>query len=92
MTDPAVTDDDVRRVAELARVDLDDERIEDYRQDFTDILEHFAKLEEVPDRDWDEPIEDVLRADEIKESLEAEVAIENAPETEDGYFKGPPVS
>jgi aspartyl-tRNA(Asn)/glutamyl-tRNA(Gln) amidotransferase subunit C len=33
-----------------------------------------------------------MRPDEVREALSQEEALENAPETEDGYFKGPRVS
>jgi len=34
----------------------------------------------------------VMRTDEVNESLSQEEALQNAPETEDGFFKGPSVS
>ena len=33
-----------------------------------------------------------MRPDEIEAGLTQEEALQNAPETEDGYFKGPKVS
>jgi aspartyl-tRNA(Asn)/glutamyl-tRNA(Gln) amidotransferase subunit C len=33
-----------------------------------------------------------MRPDEVREGLSQEEALRNAPETEDGYFKGPSVS
>ena len=34
----------------------------------------------------------VMRPDEVHESLSQDEALSNAPETEDGFFKGPSVS
>lgn len=92
MSEPSVTASDVERIAALASIELDEEEIESYRDDFVDILEYFDRLDDVPDRDWDAPREDVLREDVPAESLPIEDALENASDTEDGYFKGPPVS
>lgn len=91
MSDPAVDADDVRHVAELARIELDDREIERFREEFVEILEYFDRLEEVPDVDAEGELENVLRADEVTPSLPQEEAMRNADEREDGYFKGPPV-
>jgi aspartyl-tRNA(Asn)/glutamyl-tRNA(Gln) amidotransferase subunit C len=81
----------VEHVADLARIDLSASELSDLAADFEDILEYFDRLEEVPEVDQDPELVNVMRADEVRESLDREEALENAPETEDGYFKGPPV-
>ena len=92
MSEPQVTKDDVRHVAELARIDLDETEIERYQSEFETILGYFERLADVPASDWESDHEDVLRDDEVQSSLSIEEALQNADETEDGYFKGPPVS
>ena len=92
MSEPSVTEADVRHVATLARVDVEDSDIQTLCEDFAEILAYFDRLEEVPERSQGAESEDVLRADEVRPSLPAEEALRNAPDTEDGYFKGPPVS
>lgn len=92
MSEPSVTADDVETVAALARIELDEEAIESYREDFAAILGYFDRLDAVPKRDWDDAREDVLRDDVVTESLPVESALANAEETEDGHFRGPPVS
>lgn len=92
MSDDAVTPEDVRHVASLARVDLADDEIEQFTGQFADILEYFETLDEVPSVDQDAELTNVMESDEVRESLDRESALENAPETEDGYFKGPNVS
>ena len=86
-----VDDAEVRHVASLARVDLDDEEVELFAEQFADILEYFDALDEVPETDSEEELDNVMRPDEIREGLTQEEALQNAPETEDGYFKGPRV-
>ncbi|GGM65475.1 aspartyl-tRNA(Asn)/glutamyl-tRNA(Gln) amidotransferase subunit C [Halarchaeum rubridurum] len=92
MSDSTVDADEVRHVADLARVDLDDEDVGRYADQFADILDHFETLEEVPDVEAEPELVNVMRPDEVEESLDQDEALENAPETEDGFFKGPKVS
>jgi aspartyl-tRNA(Asn)/glutamyl-tRNA(Gln) amidotransferase subunit C len=87
-----VDDEDVRHVASLARIDLDDGEIERFTEQFGDILEYFEALEEVPEVEREAELTNVMRPDEVREGLTQEEALRNAPETEDGYFKGPNVS
>jgi len=85
--DPAA----VRHVAGLARVDLTDEEVAAFAEQFAEVLEYFDTLEEVPETEAEPDLVNVLRADEVRESLDQSTALQNAPDTEDGYFKGPPV-
>ena len=87
-----VDDDEVRHVAQLARVDLDDEEVELFAEQFADILDYFEALEGVPDVEPEPDLANVMRPDEVVDGLTQEEALRNAPETEDGYFKGPNVS
>ncbi|MFB6353375.1 MAG: Asp-tRNA(Asn)/Glu-tRNA(Gln) amidotransferase subunit GatC [Halobacteriales archaeon] len=88
----AVDPDEVRHVASLARVDLDDDEVDAFAAQFGDILAHFATLDEVPEVDAEPDLVNVMRPDEPRDGLTQAEALRNAPETEDGYFKGPPVS
>jgi aspartyl-tRNA(Asn)/glutamyl-tRNA(Gln) amidotransferase subunit C len=92
MSDDAVSPEEVRHVAELARVDLADEEVDRFTEQFADILEYFDTLDEVPAVDREAELTNVMRPDEVRGSLERANALENAPKTEDGYFKGPNVS
>jgi aspartyl-tRNA(Asn)/glutamyl-tRNA(Gln) amidotransferase subunit C len=92
MSDQPVPPEEVRHVADLARVDLDEEDVERFAEEFGEILEAFETLDEVPETEAEDDLENVLRADEVRESLTREEALRNAPHTEDGYFKGPRVS
>jgi len=90
-SDSAAEVADVRHVAELARIDLSESEVERFAAQFGDILEHFEALDEVPEVESEPELVNVMREDEIKESLDQEEALRNAPETEDGKFKGPRV-
>jgi len=90
--EPAVTGEEVRKVADLARVDLTDEEVEQFAEQFEDVLADFETLDEVPEVESEPELVNVMRADEVEEGLSQAEALENASETEDGYFKGPRVS
>ncbi|MFB6234811.1 MAG: Asp-tRNA(Asn)/Glu-tRNA(Gln) amidotransferase subunit GatC [Halopenitus sp.] len=83
---------EVEHVADLARVDLDDEEIAEFTDQFGDILEYFETLDEVPEVEREAELVNVMRPDEVEEGLSQEEALQNAPESEDGFFKGPKVS
>lgn len=82
----------VEHVAGLARVDLDEEERERFAEQFTDILAAFETLDAVPAVESEPELTNVMRPDEVRESLDQSDALENAAETEDGQFKGPRVS
>jgi aspartyl-tRNA(Asn)/glutamyl-tRNA(Gln) amidotransferase subunit C len=92
MSDSPVDTDEVEHIADLARIDLDEDERDLFAQQFADILSYFDTLDEVPEVDAEPELTNVMRPDEITDSLDPEDALGNAPETEDGQFKGPRVS
>jgi len=88
----AVDAEEVRHVAELARVRLDDDEVAAFADQFADILDSFEALDEVPETEREEELVNVMRPDEIEEGLTQEAALSNAEKTEDGFFVGPKVS
>jgi aspartyl-tRNA(Asn)/glutamyl-tRNA(Gln) amidotransferase subunit C len=87
----AVDADTVRHVAELARLDLDEDEVERFAEQFAGVLAHFETLDDVPSVETEPRLTNVLRPDEERAGLSREAALRNAPETEDGYVKGPHV-
>ncbi len=92
MSNEPVSPEEVRHIADLARVDLTDEELDAFTAQFGEILDAFETLDEVPEVENEADLENVLRDDEVHESLSQEEALRNAPHTEDGYFEGPRVS
>jgi aspartyl-tRNA(Asn)/glutamyl-tRNA(Gln) amidotransferase subunit C len=92
MNDRSVDHEEVRHVAHLARVELDDADVEAFADQFGDILERFEALDAVPEANSETELVNVMRADEVSACLSQDGALANAPESEDGYFKGPNVS
>ena len=92
MSETPVDADEVEHVAELARVDLDADEVDAFAAQFAEILEYFEALDEVPEVESEDELVNVMREDEVEPCLEQAEALRNAPETEDGFFKGPRVS
>jgi aspartyl-tRNA(Asn)/glutamyl-tRNA(Gln) amidotransferase subunit C len=92
MSESSVDPEEVRHVADLARVDLADEEVAEFTEQFADILDYFEALDEVPEVESEPELVNVMRTDEVRDGLSQEEALSNAPETEDGFFKGPTVS
>jgi aspartyl-tRNA(Asn)/glutamyl-tRNA(Gln) amidotransferase subunit C len=92
MSDSPVDSEEVRHVADLARVDLTDEEVDEFAVQFADILSYFDTLDEVPEVETEDELVNVMRPDEVREGLTQEEALRNAAETEEGQFKGPRVS
>jgi aspartyl-tRNA(Asn)/glutamyl-tRNA(Gln) amidotransferase subunit C len=92
MSDSAVDPEEVDHVADLARVQLSEDERERFAEQFADILSYFETLDEVPETEADPELTNVMRPDEVRDSLSQEQALQNAEETEDGKFKGPKVS
>ena len=88
----AVDAEEVRHVAELARVRLADDEVETFAAQFGDILDYFEALDEVPETEREEELVNVMRPDEVERGLTQEEALSNAEQTDDGYFVGPKVS
>ncbi len=83
---------DVEHIAELAKLALTADEIEQYRRQLSDILEHFETLKQVdtssvPPTASVLPLRTVLRADQVRPSLPTEDALANAPDREDGFFR-----
>ena len=92
MSESAVDPEEVAHVADLARVDLADDELEAFAEQFADILAYFDALDDVPEVEAEADLVNVMREDEVREGLTQEEALRNAPESEDGFFKGPSVS
>jgi aspartyl-tRNA(Asn)/glutamyl-tRNA(Gln) amidotransferase subunit C len=92
----ALTRDEVLHVAELARLSLAPEEIELFTRQLNDILAYVEKLQEldtagVPPLAHVIPVYNVLREDAVREGLDRDTALENAPAREEGAFVVPRV-
>jgi|SRR5215467_10638183 len=97
-----VSVEDVRRVAELASLELTAEEETRMLRDLNAILEHVSQLNELdtsavmPMAQVSEVIDEnetatVLRSDEVRPCLDRERVMVSAPETDGTFFKVPKV-
>lgn len=88
--------DEVRHIAQLARLKLSDAEIERFAQELGEILGYVDQLREV-DVDGVEPTahavgsDNVFRDDEVRPSPGVDDALANAPDSEKPFFKVPKV-
>ena len=87
-----LTVDEVRHVAELAKLRLTEAEIEQYAGQLSAILEYAERLQEVdtssvPPTPYILPLVNVMREDLSAPSLSNEEALANAPDSEDGFFR-----
>lgn len=90
----ALSDDEVRHVATLARLALTDEEVTALAPELSAILAYAEQVQEVADADVPPtghayPLTNVLAEDVPRPSLPPEVAISTAPQAEDGRFRVP---
>ena len=91
-----VTKEDLDNVAVLSRLAIAEEDTERYLGQLDKILTYMDNLSELDTENvkpttYALPMANVFRKDEVKESLDREAALANAPLKEDGYFKVPKV-
>jgi aspartyl-tRNA(Asn)/glutamyl-tRNA(Gln) amidotransferase subunit C len=94
-----ITEQEIRRVADLANLALRDDEVPRMAHDLDEILKHIDKLNELDTTDV-EPMAQVmfdaeetatLRADRERTPLPNADAVANAPVTSGGYYKVPKV-
>ena len=86
----------VKKVAEIARLNLTEKEIEKFSKDLSNILGAFEDLKKV-DTEKIEPtfqpveVKNVVREDKIEESFSTGTALAQTKNTEGKHFKGPKV-
>ena len=87
-----LTSNEVRHVAELAKLALSDEEVEQYAGQLSAMLEYAETLSaidtsHVPPTPYVLDLQNVLREDEPAPSLSNAAALANAPDSQDGFFR-----
>mgnify|MGYP001392636751 CR=1 FL=1 len=86
--------DHILKLADLAKITLSEEEIDSYISDVNKILDLFSEIKDV-DTKGVEPLANVLdefsdtREDIPLASIDRDVALENAPDTDGVYFQVP---
>ena len=91
-----ISEEDVRRVAKLARLSLSDGEVQGLVQDLGSILAYVKKLDELDTSDVEPTAHAVslstkLRADDLQESMPRELGLRGAPENIGGGFGVPKI-
>jgi aspartyl-tRNA(Asn)/glutamyl-tRNA(Gln) amidotransferase subunit C len=86
-----LTTDDVRAIADLARLDLTDAEVARYAAQLSQILDYFTLLEEVDTTQVAPtasvlPLRNVMREDVDPVALAPEAVVANAPEAHENQF------
>ncbi len=93
----SLTEDDVRKVAALANLNLSAEEIPQLVRNLGEILAHMDRLGEIDTSKvepmaqvlYDAPETATLREDAVRTPLGSDAALQNAPLSAPGYFKVP---
>lgn len=92
----ALSKEEVKKVAFLARLEFKEEEIEKFQTQLNDILSYVDKLSEV-DVEGIEPLshaiemKNAFREDKVEKSIDRELAMKNAPSEENGTFIVPKI-
>lgn len=92
----SVSKEDVKHIANLARLEFTDDELEKYTKDLAEIVNFANTLSEI-NVEGVEPtnhileIKNVFRKDELKPSLDREEILKNAPEKQAGCVSVPKV-
>ncbi len=90
----ALTQDEVRKIAQLARLELRDDELERQARHLNELLERFEMLQQLDLEDIEPtshimPMANVFRDDEMRPSLSRRDLLANSPDARDGCFVVP---
>lgn len=94
MAETILSADDVRAIADLARLELNEAELARYQKQLSDILGYFQKLEELDTTHIDPassvlPLTNVMRQDDAQAPLPVAEAVANAPDSDGEHFRAP---
>jgi len=83
---------DVKYVANLARLDLNEEEIQDFTKQLNDIISFVKQLERVNTTNIEptshaNAVVDVIREDKLRNGMGSDAALKNAPDQNNQQFK-----
>jgi len=92
----SLTIEQVKHIANLARLELTEAELVRYREQISSILAHFEQLqaldtEAIPPTASVTAGESILRADQSRPGLVLDDLLQNAPDTVERQFRVPPV-
>ena len=96
MPDSQISIEDTRHVARLARLSLDESKLQKFTGQLQNILKYVDKIRQLDTAGVEPmahalPLQNVLREDVVEPSLTVEQVLQNAPETDGPFFKVPKI-
>ena len=88
--------EDVIKIAILSKLEFNDDEIENFRSDLSEILNYMNELNEL-DTEGISPLfnvldlDDVTRKDEVTDSLKQEEVLKNAPDKDENFIIVPKI-
>ena len=87
-----LTREQVKHVAELAKLKLTDAEIDLFQEQLSAVLEYADRLDEldtepIPPTAGVLPLRNVMRSDDPRPSFPRDAMLENAPDAEEGFVK-----
>jgi len=84
--------EEVLHIALLARLGLTESEVDKFREQLSNILENFEVLQQADTTDTPPtaqsiPLQNVMKTDEVSDSLPQEQVLANAPRKEGEYFR-----
>ena len=91
-----IDESQVRKVAKLSRLELDDAEVAEFTGQLSAILGYVEKMNELDTENVEPlahclPISNVFRPDSVKESLGTAKTLANAPQRDGDFFKVPKI-
>ncbi len=88
--------EDVIKIAILSKLEFNDDEIENFRSDLSEILNYMNELNEL-DTEGINPLfnvldlDDITRKDEVRDSLKQEEVLKNAPDKDENFIIVPKI-
>ena len=91
-----IDQEQVKKVAKLARLELTETEVEEFTGQLSAILDYMEKMNELDTANVEPlahclPVSNVFREDRAKESLGTEKTLANAPQRDGEFFKVPKI-
>ena len=91
-----ISQDEVKKVAQLARLELNEDEINNHAEQLAKILDYIKQLdqintENIPCTTRAIEVVNVLRKDEMRKYINSEDLLDLAPSREDNFFKVPKI-
>lgn len=90
-----MTDEEIKNLANLARIDITDTEVQKFKSEIEPILAYVAQINDVQidDSNSEYLTKNIMRPDITKsaDSTEHDLVIKNAPDMQDGFYKVPKI-